>query len=224
MWRGETTAENGDAYESHLTETVFPALARLEGHLGGHILRRSVGDGMEFLVVTLWTSTDAVRAFAGDDIERAVVEPAAAAVLRAHDDFVRHFDVTRSAHIDREGQDRAVPILPVRSIRAAVAHYATLGFDTSIHDDELAEPTYAFAVRNGVEIHFTRVPDLDPKTSASACYLHVEDAASMHEQWTSSGAAGRFTAIEAKPWGKYEFAHVDPDGNLVRVGSPLRRS
>ncbi|NUO50380.1 MAG: VOC family protein [Polyangiaceae bacterium] len=113
-----------------------------------------------------------------------------------------------------------MPIFPVRSVRAAIAHYAKLGFDTSIHDPELDEPTYGFAVRSGVELHVTRVVGHDPAASSSACYLHVADAAQVHAAWKTAGAGGRLGDVEDKPWGKREFAHIDPDGNLVRVGSP----
>ncbi|NUP09774.1 MAG: VOC family protein [Polyangiaceae bacterium] len=116
------------------------------------------------------------------------------------------------------GQDRAVPILPVRNVRAAVAHYEKLGFQTSIHDPDAEEPTYGFAVRNGVEIHLTRHAHVN-ESEAGACYLHVDDAARIHATWKAAAVEGRITEIEDKPWGKREFAHVDPDGNLVRVGS-----
>lgn len=219
IWRGETTIDRADAYEAHVRERVFPELAALAGHLGGYVLRRRMDDRVEFLVVTLWANLAAIRAFAGGDIERAVIEPAALAVLSAHDDFVRHFTVSHTAERERDDTDRAVPIFPVRSVRDAVAHYAKLGFNTSLHDPELEEPTYGFAVRKGVELHFTRVPNHDPATSASACYLHVADAAPIHAEWKAAQAGGRLTELEDKPWGKREFAHVDPDGNLVRVGS-----
>ncbi len=48
---------------------------------------------VEFLVLTRWTSLDAIRAFAGDDIRKAVVEPEAAALLASFDSTVEHFEV-----------------------------------------------------------------------------------------------------------------------------------
>ncbi len=98
LWRGQATPENADAYERHLTRTVFPSLRKIPGYRGAHVLRREVDGGVEFVVATSWDSMDAVRAFAGPDPERAVVEPAATAVLVEFDDFVRHY---RVAHAER---------------------------------------------------------------------------------------------------------------------------
>jgi len=94
LWRGQTaTAANTDAYFQHLTETVFPALKDLAGHCGGWVLRRDVDGGTEFLAVTLWESRQAIEAFAGADIDKAIVEPEARAVLAEFDDFARHYEV-----------------------------------------------------------------------------------------------------------------------------------
>jgi hypothetical protein len=57
------------------------------------VLRRADGGRVEFLVMTLWDSMDAVRRFAGDNPEAAVVEPEARAVLSEYDNFVRHYEV-----------------------------------------------------------------------------------------------------------------------------------
>jgi heme-degrading monooxygenase HmoA len=94
VWRGETTLENASAYELHLKANVFPALGALSGHQGAFILRRDAGAGVEFLIVTQWANLESIRAFAGDDVERAVIELEALALLAAHDNGVRHFDVT----------------------------------------------------------------------------------------------------------------------------------
>jgi hypothetical protein len=47
----------------------------------------------EFLVITFWESMGAIRRFAGEDPERAVVEPEARAVLAEFDDVVLHYEV-----------------------------------------------------------------------------------------------------------------------------------
>jgi len=92
IWRGAATAENADAYVRHLTGTVFPSLRGLPGHRGAHLLRRKTATGMEFLAVTEWESLEAIEAFAGKEIETAVVEPEARAVLSDFDSFVRHYE------------------------------------------------------------------------------------------------------------------------------------
>lgn len=97
VWRGWAADANADAYQRHVTGTVLPEVARIAGHRGGYVLRRNLPDGdTEFMVVTLWDSMDAVRAFAGAAPDRAVVEPAARAVLSRHDDTVAHYTVAHA--------------------------------------------------------------------------------------------------------------------------------
>ena len=97
QWRGRTTAADAEAYFRHGTENVFPSLAGLAGHRGAYLLRRTVdgpgGEHVEFLAATLWTSLEAVQAFAGPDIDLAVVEPQAKAVLADADRLAAHYEV-----------------------------------------------------------------------------------------------------------------------------------
>jgi heme-degrading monooxygenase HmoA len=92
LWRGEATAENADAYVRHLTGTVFPSLRGLPGHRSAHLLRRKTAAGVEFLAVTEWDSVEAIEAFAGKDIETAIVELEARAILSSFDTFARHYE------------------------------------------------------------------------------------------------------------------------------------
>ncbi len=94
LWRGRAAdAARGRAYLSHLEADVLPVLDGIRGYRGARVLRRSDGEGVEFLVLTFWDSMEAVRRFAGREPERAVVEPRARAVLVDFDDRVRHYDV-----------------------------------------------------------------------------------------------------------------------------------
>jgi heme-degrading monooxygenase HmoA len=93
LWRGQTDIGQGDRYFSHVTGQVLPELQGIPGHRGAYVPRRPVGDRTEFLIMTLWDSIDAVRAFAGDNLKAAVVEPAARAVLVEFDPFVQDYDV-----------------------------------------------------------------------------------------------------------------------------------
>ena len=97
MWRGHTSAANAAAYEHFVTTKVFAELPAIEGHRGAYLLKRTIGDDVEFIAVTLWESIAAIRKFAGDTIDRAVVEPEARAVLSSFDDFVRHFELAHAA-------------------------------------------------------------------------------------------------------------------------------
>lgn len=93
LWRGRAKGANAAAYFRHFTETVTPELKTLTGHQGAWLLRREVEGETEFLAVTLWESLDAIRAFAGDAVETAIVEPPARAVLSDFDSFARHYEV-----------------------------------------------------------------------------------------------------------------------------------
>ena len=69
----------------------------LPGFVGAHLSRRRLGDGIEFLVLTRWKSMDAIRAFAGSEIDNAVVEPGTVAALIDFDAKVQHYEVIEEA-------------------------------------------------------------------------------------------------------------------------------
>jgi heme-degrading monooxygenase HmoA len=94
VWRGWTTAENADAYERFLREHMFPSIHRVDGFLGAELLRRDAGHEVAFMTITRFESPAAVREFAGDDYEQAVIEPEAKKLLARHDERSEHFDVT----------------------------------------------------------------------------------------------------------------------------------
>jgi hypothetical protein len=92
LWRGWTTAEDADAYESFLRDDLLPQVARLDGYHGGYVMRRDVPEGVEFVTMTMFESLDAVRAFAGEDFEIPVIEPRARELLSHFDDRAGHYD------------------------------------------------------------------------------------------------------------------------------------
>jgi heme-degrading monooxygenase HmoA len=96
MWQARATTELAGEYVRHATEKVFPSLHAIAGHRGAYLVQRAESEGVEFVVLTLWESMDAVRKFAGEDPERAVVEPEAQAVLTSYDDRVKHYEVLNS--------------------------------------------------------------------------------------------------------------------------------
>jgi heme-degrading monooxygenase HmoA len=92
-WNGYASVRNADAYPKHLLETVRPRLERLAGFRGLYLLRRAGRDEVQYQVLTLWDSMQAIRAFAGDQPSQAVVEPEAQEALVRFDSQVSHFDV-----------------------------------------------------------------------------------------------------------------------------------
>jgi heme-degrading monooxygenase HmoA len=93
VWRGWARPGHADAYEAVLRSRVLPGLRGLDGYRGAHVLRRTDGDEVEFVTVTYFESEEAVRAFAGEDVEHAVVSAAAREVLSRFDERARHYEV-----------------------------------------------------------------------------------------------------------------------------------
>lgn len=96
VWRGWTTAGNAAAYETLLREQIFPGIAAkgVSGYTGIRLLRRELQSGeVEFMTIMSFDSADAVRAFAGEDYERAYVPEAARKVLARFDATSSHYEV-----------------------------------------------------------------------------------------------------------------------------------
>ena len=114
--------------------------------------------------------------------------------------------------------DIAIPTLPSRSLSDTIAFYRQLGFEGGIH----AFGNYAILRRGTIELHFFVHQDLRPDESSAGCYIRVLDVESIHEAFALAQLPGRgiprMDALESKPWGLREFAIVDPDGNLLRIG------
>ena len=99
LWHGWTAPEHADAYERLLQEEIFRGIAAraIAGYHGIELLRRSVGGEVEFVTLMRFDSIEAVRAFAGEDYEVAVVPPAARRLLARFDPRSAHFDLRESA-------------------------------------------------------------------------------------------------------------------------------
>lgn len=95
QWRGLAKAAHADAYVEHLRTETFPTIAKIPGFAGASIMRRTLSQGVEFLVVTQWASLSAIRAFAGEDAERAVVPPKVHDMMVEYDRIVRHYEVVQ---------------------------------------------------------------------------------------------------------------------------------
>jgi heme-degrading monooxygenase HmoA len=93
IWHGWTKLENADAYESHLKPELLPALSEQKGFRRSHLLRRAVGDEVEFIIIIFWDSLDDVRAVAGEDYERAIIPEDRLPLLSRHDERAAHYEV-----------------------------------------------------------------------------------------------------------------------------------
>ena len=92
-WRGWTKAEDAERYVDYLNDTGVPGLAGTDGNRGVYVFRRLDDDRAEFIVTSLWESRDAIRAFAGEEIERAVFYPEDDAFLVDRERTCSHYDV-----------------------------------------------------------------------------------------------------------------------------------
>ena len=120
--------------------------------------------------------------------------------------------------------DLAIPILPSRAVSETVAFYKRLGFEGGAHEFDSG---YAILRRGAVELHFFTHRELVPAESSAGCYIRVLDVESIYKSFSSSqlprSGIPRMEVLEDKPWGLREFAIVDPDGNLLRVGQVILR-
>ena len=101
VWRGWTSEANRDVYAAFLRDTFLPAAHAIPGYLGARVLRRQVGDEWEYMTITHFESLDAIRAFAGDDLEAAHIAPEARNLLSRWDERVAHYEI---AFDDREAE------------------------------------------------------------------------------------------------------------------------
>jgi heme-degrading monooxygenase HmoA len=96
IWRGVVRQEDAEAYAEYVDETGFAAYAATPGNRGAWMLCHDEGGRTEFLTFSLWESVEAIRGFAGDDIETAVYYPDDDRYLLERDPTVKHYEVVRS--------------------------------------------------------------------------------------------------------------------------------
>jgi antibiotic biosynthesis monooxygenase (ABM) superfamily enzyme len=97
IWHGWTTLENADIYESLLKSEIFHGIKDREipGYNGIHLLRRDLGNEVEFITIMWFDDLDAVRVFAGEDYEACVVPEKAQTVLSRFDERSQHYEVKK---------------------------------------------------------------------------------------------------------------------------------
>ena len=98
-WRGWTAPATADAYAAYYRDDVLPHLQQIDGFRGARLLRRPDGEEIEFVSITHFVSLDAVRAFAGDDYELAVVTTHAQRLLIRFDPRCRHYQIALDSEV-----------------------------------------------------------------------------------------------------------------------------
>jgi len=93
VWHGEVPAERADEYHQYLLHTGVPDLQATPGNHGVYVMRRFADEHARFTMISLWDSLESIRAFAGEDEEKARYYPKDSDFLIELEPKVRHYDV-----------------------------------------------------------------------------------------------------------------------------------
>jgi heme-degrading monooxygenase HmoA len=93
IWSGAVRTADADTYADYIRDTGFAEYGRTPGNRGAWLLRRDDEGTTEFLTLSMWDTVDAIRAFAGDDIEAAVLYPEDRRYLIDGESRIVHYDV-----------------------------------------------------------------------------------------------------------------------------------
>ena len=93
IWTGAVHTADADAYADYIRETGFAEYGRTPGNRGAWLLRRDDKGTTEFITLSLWDTVDAIRAFAGEDIEAAVLYPEDQRYLIGGESRIMHYEV-----------------------------------------------------------------------------------------------------------------------------------
>ena len=92
-WTGLVKKDRADEYIAHLTNDTFKKLATIDGFIEASILKRELSEGTEFLIITKWDSSEAIKQFAGENYATAVVPKIAQEMMIRYDKQVKHYEV-----------------------------------------------------------------------------------------------------------------------------------
>lgn len=93
VWHGRTKAANAEEYYAYLNEAGIKKIQAIEENLGVQVFRRTVNEVTEFTVISYWPSREAIRKFAGDEIEKTHSLPRDPEYLLEIEPTVAHYDV-----------------------------------------------------------------------------------------------------------------------------------
>jgi catechol 2,3-dioxygenase-like lactoylglutathione lyase family enzyme len=116
------------------------------------------------------------------------------------------------------------PILPARDFERTARFYERLGF--TVVSQYQAPDAYLILRQARIELHFFPHFDLDPASSYAGCYIRVAEVGAWFESARAArlpeAGIPRLVPLSDRPWGMREFAIIDPDGSLLRIGTPSR--
>ena len=93
VWHGYTKPQDADAYEAMLKPELLPGISKVKGYRGSYLLRRELGEEVEFITILLWDSIDSIRAVSGPDYETAVIPQERRQYLSHYDAKAAHYEI-----------------------------------------------------------------------------------------------------------------------------------
>ena len=93
MWRGKVPKKLKSDYEAYLNQTGLSDYGKIAGNQGVYLLCQDMGENVEFLTMTFWSSIDAIKKFAGEDYEKARYYPEDEKFLLNFSETAEHFEV-----------------------------------------------------------------------------------------------------------------------------------
>lgn len=100
MWRGKVRKDLKSEYVAYLNKTGLPDYGKIEGNRGVYLLCQDLGNNVEFLTMTFWTSIAAIKKFAGEDYEKARYYPEDQKYLLNFSENAEHFEILYDASKD----------------------------------------------------------------------------------------------------------------------------
>jgi lactoylglutathione lyase len=215
IWRGWTRTEDADEFVAYVQRTGIAAYRATPGHRAAYVLRRSDGDRTEFITLTFWSSFDAIKAFAGEDVEQAVFYPEHDRFLVDRETTVRHFDV-----FEPEGVRELRVSLTVEEYDEALRFYRD-GLELEV-EESWDRPDGSGAIlpagRASLELLSTTMAETIDRVEVGKrvsgevrLALEVEDSAAMGQRLADAGAEPVGGPVET-PWGDTNVRVRTPDG------------
>jgi catechol 2,3-dioxygenase-like lactoylglutathione lyase family enzyme/heme-degrading monooxygenase HmoA len=220
IWRGWTRTEDADEYVAYVQATGITAYRATPGNRAAYILRRRDGERTEFVTLTFWTSLDAVKAFAGEDVEQAVFYPEDDRFLVDRETTVTHFDVFEPEEV-REMR----VALTVEDYDEALRFYRD-GLGLTV-EESWDRPDGSGAIlpagRATLELLSTAMAETIDRIEAGKrvsgavrLALEVEDSAAVGRELADAGAEPVGGPIET-PWGDTNVRVRTPDGTQLTL-------
>lgn len=130
VWRGWIAPERAEEYQLFLRDEFLPSAHAIAGYRGARVMRRRVGDEIEFMTITRFDSIEAIRDFAGEELERAHVAAPARALLGRWDEKVAHYEIAFDDEVAPRKHAGLPAVAPARSevkLRAASSGAVAVG-------------------------------------------------------------------------------------------------